>query len=150
VQRALPINIRTREAPRLPLLPKTSANWPHGRMKAAEVRLKAAAIQLNCELSPKYLAIHGKALAILCFGQPSIMEGVCSFAYMVESKACKAKGRMRPRISFHRYLVAARFSARQVKQGADDGAFRWMQVLGDCFLGAKERRKKVIIMIWGG
>jgi hypothetical protein len=29
------------------------------------VRLKADAIQLNCEPSPKSWAIHGKALAIL-------------------------------------------------------------------------------------
>jgi hypothetical protein len=77
------------------------------------------------------------------------MKGL-GLAYMVESKACRAKGRIRPRTSFHRYFVAARFSALQLMQGSIDGSSRWLQTVGVgvsfCFLAASARRMRVIIM----
>jgi hypothetical protein len=62
---ALPTRMMMSDAFRVALRPKTSAICAQKGMKEAEVKLKAAAIQLSCDIRPKSAAIHGKALAIL-------------------------------------------------------------------------------------
>ncbi len=52
VQRALPTIMMKMAVWMAQCLPKMSAIWPQNGMKAADVRLKAEMIQLNCETSP--------------------------------------------------------------------------------------------------
>lgn len=69
VHKALPTSIRMTAAFIEAFRPNTSAIWVQNGMNAADVRLKADTIQFCCEIFPKSLAIHGRALAMLCRAQ---------------------------------------------------------------------------------
>ncbi len=64
MQMALPTIMVTTDACMDAFRPKMSAIWPQNGMKAADVRLKADTIQLNCETAPGGRSQHSTSLAV--------------------------------------------------------------------------------------
>jgi len=113
--------------------PKMSATWPQKGMKAAEVRLKAEMIQLNWATSPARGSVghrgtsEGGTACTEIRGYPREGAGDAGARRQyplyrhqprratdrVTSKACRAKGKIRPAMTLHLYLLAALLSSLQ-------------------------------------